>query len=248
MEPKPQQINDIELARIAAEAEKPLRDIARQEDLNLNETEKKTLDSVAEKLGELALNKNVEDQVDKKESESELIENLLHTLESNPNAKFVVFGIGNIAASPDGDSKGRKGFRYDIEKKSLVRDFGSSLASLFDKDTLDNESNLLPFYVKKIIEINGEETIWLGFKENVRGDKESPLFDDIRMGNRLFVGLEIKKEGNYSDTELSALKGFQGMSEDNPETFIQLVESLCNKYIPEYYSEIKRLEGKFKNL
>ena len=57
------QIKDVEAARHAANAEKPLRDLARREDAQITEKDKRAIDKIAEQRGRQAIERlKIEDQ------------------------------------------------------------------------------------------------------------------------------------------------------------------------------------------
>ena len=170
MEPKMNQIKDIEKARVGAHAEKPLRDIARQEDLNLTGGQKETLDQVAEKLGEVAMDKyekelpqttneaKDESKEGKETLEQMRVNKMIELIEKNPDIDFCVSANGSLSATSVADKKYGQ-YEYWFNKKigkieevshSVNRHRGASLDfATFKFPRLQNFEPAWKFYKKE---------------------------------------------------------------------------------------------------
>ncbi len=164
-------------------------------------------------------------------------------LRVNPNIRFITYGIGNITGNPNGDGGGRKGFYHETGSNQLVRYDGP--LTFLDRDVLDKHGQRLPNYQKQPIIFELSDRIISGFLENVRGDKTSSLYNDTRGGNRFFAGTEgMVGNSLYTSEQLGTLYEILEIQTQDPDTFIQMMEALCMKYIPRYYAELKRIEQK----
>ena len=168
---------------------------------------------------------------------------LLQMLETNPSLKFTISGVSNITGRQGGDTKGQRLFQYNNTNKKLENN--DNKIGTFSDAAVDEKNKVLPLFQKQIIYLIFNEIIYLGFKENIRGEKLSPIMDDIRSGLKIFVGFEAKRGKDlYPEQEANILMEVTNISKEKPEVFIQMIEALCNRYIPQYYNEIKRLEVK----
>ena len=161
-------------------------------------------------------------------------------LETNPNLKFTVFGIGDITGKL-GDTAGRRLFQYDNTKKQLIDN--SDISGNFDSSVINDKKEQLPLFQKVVVHLTFKGKMYLGFKENVRGQKNSKFFHDERAGNRFFAGFQANTgEGLYSDQELDILGKILDTLKEKPEIFIHMMEGLCHHYIGAYYKEMERIE------
>lgn len=177
---------------------------------------------------------------EKLEKYKNVFNNFRELLEVNPSIRFACFGVGNITGKSGGDNQGRHGFYWDINRRSFV--FTNALDFL-DRDVLGETGELLKMWEKTPTYFIDVRKVVSGFCMNVLGEKHSPYFADTRTGNRFFAGtVGERNESLYNHQQLQTLVEMLNIQKTDPGDFIQMMEALCERYIPYYYQELERIK------
>jgi hypothetical protein len=170
----------------------------------------------------------------------EIYGRLLELLKTNKNIKFTVNVRGAI-----GDKDVSGALQFDKQKRTLLT-VPSRLAYLDNQIIKDLDGSTPNLFQKVPYYVVGEDTFVMGFKEYVVGDKKAQFVTERRQ-QPFFAGFEAARAASaFSEEEMTTLRSILELRNSNPEVFIQMVEAVCYKYMPDYYSELKQIEEKYR--
>jgi hypothetical protein len=242
MEKIPEPIENPDHAWEAAHAEKPLRDIAREDWATADQ--KETLDALAEARGEDALKKQVSEAPRKPEvkqenrlEEQETIERIIEIIKHSPEIQFVAAGIGNIAGTPGGPTLGRNSCYFDYQSQQMRRgdfDFLDTNPRGMNADKLFTEQwDTFPYGKDTYI------TVRLPF---YNGNTQNPYMTDNRGGAFITLGIKFNKE-TFSSQDKEIENRFM---HPKIEFFDKLLNKCTEEFIPGYYNFVRNIYKEYK--
>ncbi len=172
---------------------------------------------------------------------------ILGMILKNQHVTFIVFGIGNITGITNGDTMGRKAYRWNQDTNEL--EATDLYIGSLDRTVTKQDNTPVPLFKKEQIFQKFSKSILMGFAQNIRGKKDSQFCSDTRGGNRFFAGfsaaITTSQQGIYTTEELNALKNIARIQKDRPAVFIQMMEALCIKFLPAYYRELENIKQSY---
>jgi len=245
MEQKPDPKGNIEHARVMAEAAKPLIDVAREE--WVNEDEKKTLDEMAIKRGEIALNKELlrgeNSNTEIKSDNKERVNKILEIIENSPNIQFIVGGRGNLTNKQGGSTSGFQEFYFDSKSKEMLGLNNANRGFNLDEnvrakhwtETLKLDKKGVPQFDIRLANDGYMYIIKrLPFENN---SKNLNILSDLRQGLLAFTTAIRYKMDDLSSIDDETIK--QELREPKDANFInEVLDAYANKYIQNYYNFI----------
>ncbi|MEO5646331.1 MAG: hypothetical protein ABIO57_01005 [Candidatus Paceibacterota bacterium] len=256
MEKPPGPIENPDHAWEVAHAEKPLRDIAREE--WVSEDQKEALDALAEQRGEETLSQLLSQEVPQTDAKSEnniesheAVEKMMELVKNNPNINLIIDGNGNVLAEAgDRDRNGQSSFYFDTNKQQMVP---SPITLDYDMQSFSNrDENFIPYKTYwKFTTLNKSSNnlivACLPFNPTVN----NPYTKEHRPGTHLSFGLAYKNNipGFLDSLGNETLKGYlqNPDTEESKNFFTKVFTEGAKEFTPKYWEAFVNDYNSYKN-